>query len=550
MSGLEQTLATLLGLFLVTAALSLALTPLVRAVARRVGAIDIPDHRRVHSVPTPRWGGVAIFASMLIAVLCMGIANVWVRRSLADVPLKLLALGLGGTGLLLVGMSDDRRSVSPIVKLGVEILAAIVFVSIGGRIKSAFGIDLGYLSMLATVIWIVALINAFNMVDGLDGLAGGLAIMISTTLALVAVRGGEIVPALILASMGGGLLGFLRYNFGPATIFLGDSGSLFVGFLIAALSVEISNKGPAATTILVPILALGLPITELTLTTVRRLLRIVHVVGTGEEKVSYVFRIVGRAALFTPDRDHIHHRLLALGLTSRRAVLVLYAAGLVVNAGAFILAAENRSHQSFVIMALLLATIAGVRALDYDELRPLRNGLLLPLFPLELLKRKSLQAAADLSFAIVSLIAAYCIHFSGDHVPYTNAELAMNSLLVGSLQTALLGLTGLYRKHYLVVGVMDSLVLVRSISCLFLGTWALYEIAGAPLIPGLEVLVLDLCVMAMLLVGSRFSFLLMDCAFDGAKSDKPRVVIHRGRSRSTASHALDRRQLQASPDKP
>jgi UDP-GlcNAc:undecaprenyl-phosphate/decaprenyl-phosphate GlcNAc-1-phosphate transferase len=525
MPNLAQNFASLLSVFLFAMVCSLAITPLVRAHALKSGAIDVPDSRRIHLVPTPRWGGIAVYASILLTVLCIAAVSPWLRLSLTSAMPKLVGLGLGATVLLAVGVRDDREGVSPGVKLAAEMSAAILFVLVGGGIKSLFGIHLGYLSVPATIFWVVALINAFNMIDGLDGLASGLAIIMSTTLVLLSVRAGAIVPALILASVAGALGGFLCYNFNPASIFLGDSGSLFIGFLMATLSVAISDKGSAATTILVPILALGLPFTELILTTVRRLLGIVRVVRSREENVSYVFRIVGRAALFTPDKNHIHHRLLARGLTSRRAVLVLYAACLTVNAGAFILATENRTHQSLLIMFFLLALIACIRALGYDELQPLRKGLLLPLLPMQLLKRKSLRAAVDLTFAFLSLLAANWIHISGSGGHVIDGYFTSKFLSIAVVQTILLGVGGLYHRDFPVVDTEDLLVLVRSISFASLGTWALCEIFGPFLIPGLEVMVLDLCILAALLGAFRFSFILMDYSFNGTNKNNPPVVM-------------------------
>src|SRR5271166_3182105 len=254
-------------LFLISAILCLSLTPLVKRLARRFGAIDLPDARRVHSTPTPRWGGLGIYASVLIVVTAAAYLQPTIGRELVVAGLPFMAVVVGATALMVLGLIDDVMSVRPAIKLSVQIISAGLVAIAGGGIKSAFGIELGYLSIPAAILWIVALTNAFNMVDGLDGLASGLAVMMGTTLMLLSVRSGNVASAMMLASLCGALVGFLRYNFNPASIFLGDSGSLPIGFLMAAVSLGASNKAPTTVTLLVPILALGLPMAELALTT-------------------------------------------------------------------------------------------------------------------------------------------------------------------------------------------------------------------------------------------------------------------------------------------
>jgi len=184
---------------------------------------------------------------------------------------------------MIVGLIDDCWALGPWLKLALEITAAVAVVIYDYRIGNILGVRLGWLELPVTVAWLVALTNAFNMIDGLDGLAAGVGAMVTTTLFLLSLYLGNVGAALILALLGGALIGFLPYNFHPARIFLGDSGSLFIGFVLAVTSVATSNKLATLVAILVPILALGLPLAELVVTTLRRLLRVMIVQSPTEE---------------------------------------------------------------------------------------------------------------------------------------------------------------------------------------------------------------------------------------------------------------------------
>ena len=275
--------------FILSLAVCLIITPLVRLLARRLGALDMPDARRIHVVPTPRLGGLAIYLTVLAVLVCAGLyPRLGWSLDIAD-P-RIVAVAIGATALLLVGVFDDAVSLRPAVKLGAEIVTAGLVAFSGWQIKTLLGFDLGSLAPVATVIWIVAFINGFNMVDGLDGLASGLAAMMCATLIVVSLRAHDVSAVLILVCLSGALTGFLGYNFNPATIFLGDSGSLLVGFLVATFSVNESAKGSAAITLLVPILALGLPLIELSLTISRRLMRVIRVVKRAADRDEYAFQ--------------------------------------------------------------------------------------------------------------------------------------------------------------------------------------------------------------------------------------------------------------------
>lgn len=526
-------------LFLISAILCLILTPLGKRLARKFGAIDQPDARRVHSTPTPRWGGLGIYASVLIALTTTAYLQPTIGREFVVAGLPFMAVVVGATALMVLGLIDDVMSVRPAIKLVVQVISAGLVSVAGGGIKSAFGIELGYLAIPAAILWIVALTNAFNMVDGLNGLASGLAVMMSTTLMLLSVRSGNVASAMMLAALCGALVGFLRYNFNPASIFLGDSGSLPIGFLMAALSLEASNKAPTTVTLLVPILALGLPIAELSLTTLRRTLRAINVVRSVEEKKSYDFHLSRSVSLFTADREHIHHRLLGLGLSQVRAVLVLYAICFAVNAGALLVVLQNTSNRNLLVAVSVVGAIAFVRTLNYKEFHPLHNGLLLPLFPVKLLGQRSFQVLLDSGLAAISLLFAIWIHNPGGLQPQAAHLFIRDALMLVVVQVTCLGLGGLYQKSYPFAGAEDLLVLARAVTCSVLGTWVVSYLVDTRGPWGLETVILDLYGLATLVIGSRISFHLMDHAFKMGRKGSRRVMIYGlGNSALAALHEI------------
>src|SRR6202050_3131492 len=332
-------------LFSFGVAFALVLTPISRRLAFLIGAIDQPGRRHVHLVPTPRFGGAAILPALILAIICVAMLDRLVDGALRLESGKLMALAIGALMVTTVGAIDDVRPLRPIIKLMVEVAAASVAVYGGYRITSLSGIHLELLSFPLSVLFIVTAINAVNMVDGLDGLAVGLCLSIFGTLFFLCSSSGQFEAAMIMAALCGTLIGFLPYNFHPARIFLGDSGALLLGFMAGTGAISTSHKMAGAVAIAAPFLALGLPLAELMLTTLRRTLRAVHVVRLDEEVSRYDFLFIGRPALFFADRDHIHHRLLAFGISHRTTVLLLYGVSVAVCAVAFVIASHQDMHQ-------------------------------------------------------------------------------------------------------------------------------------------------------------------------------------------------------------
>ena len=337
-----------LSLALAAFAVVLALTPLVMALARRVGALDRPGPRRVHSDPVPTLGGLAMVAGVL------GVA--WAARILpgpaaALDPRPLLGLTLAAIPIVALGVRDDLTAVSPGVKLAVQACAAIVLTHFGygvPLITNPFGppIHTGALSGPLAVAWALVVMNAINLIDGMDGLASGVVLIASGALWLVAHAHADFYVLFIASLLIGATLGFLRYNFPPARVFMGDTGSQFLGLTLAAVALLENRKGTAAVTLLFPIVAMALPIADSLRAFARRLVR-------------------GRP-VFAADTGHIHHKLLGRGLSPRRALLVLWS--LCAGFAAIAVALERLPRR----YALLLAALA-VAVLLVLELLDLRH---------------------------------------------------------------------------------------------------------------------------------------------------------------------------------
>ncbi len=296
--------------FLMAMPCAAALTPSVRSLARR---FDLFDHaltsRKVHGSPIPRLGGVAIVLAFLAPILGLFVTDSGVGRLFYGDPPRAFGLIAGGLAIALLGVYDDLRGTDARTKFTIQFGVALAMYLLGFRVEqiaNPFGdpIQLGWLGLPFTLLWIVGVVNAMNLIDGLDGLAGGVALIAVGSTFAVALQRGEPLMLLFSAALAGAILGFLFYNFNPASIFMGDTGSMFLGFVLATSAIQTNQKGSTAVAMLIPIVALGLPI--------------------GDTLLSIARRAVRGQPLFHSDRGHIHHRLMALGFSQRQTVLLLY----------------------------------------------------------------------------------------------------------------------------------------------------------------------------------------------------------------------------------
>jgi UDP-GlcNAc:undecaprenyl-phosphate/decaprenyl-phosphate GlcNAc-1-phosphate transferase len=291
------------------AAVSLVATPLVIRLAKARRLYDRPGLRKVHTHPVPRIGGVAIAIALILGCLPALLMKSVTTATGASTG-QLAALILLSLGMCLVGLVDDIRGLRAWTKLAFQLAAAIAACACGIRI-TVTGLDgfvslqLGWwISWPLTVVWIVGVTNAINLIDGLDGLAAGIAAITCLVVGIFAATTDQTVMAVLMLAGFGSLVGFLVFNFNPARVFMGDSGTLFLGFFLATASVMCATKTQTILGLALPAMSLGLPLFDTLFSIVRR--------------------IAGRRSIFSPDRSHIHHRLIAMGIHHRQAVLLLY----------------------------------------------------------------------------------------------------------------------------------------------------------------------------------------------------------------------------------
>lgn len=302
---------------LISLIVTLLLTPLVGRVSTRLGLVDAPGGRKVHTQSVPRLGGLAVcLASTAAMALTLSTTTTAFEQPLQQ---TLQPLIIGGAIIFAVGLIDDIRGLGAGPKLLLELAAAVVIMSSGLLIQRitllGITIPLGWMAWPITAAWIVGMTNAFNLIDGVDGLASGIAVLAGAACGAILIARGHDAEALLLASFVGAAAGFLFFNFAPASIFLGDSGSLVFGFLLASTAITGWQKGATALATGVPLMIFALPIADSALALARRSLAR----PSDGRSIRTTLRHIAQ-----PDREHIHHRLLALGWSVRRTVLVLY----------------------------------------------------------------------------------------------------------------------------------------------------------------------------------------------------------------------------------
>jgi UDP-GlcNAc:undecaprenyl-phosphate/decaprenyl-phosphate GlcNAc-1-phosphate transferase len=343
-----------LGTFFLALLSAFILTRYVRDSAIAHGWVASPvNERHLHSTPLPRLGGVAIYFSFCC---CMVVTRLWAARhplpnSLPFLPTMWTILA-PATLVFLLGVYDDIRGAGPYLKFSVQGIAAAMLYAGGLKIVNipvVFG-DMRlpwFVGLFFTILWVLAITNAFNLIDGLDGLAAGSALFSTLVAFVVALLYGQVLITIMTAALAGAILGFLRFNFNPATIFLGDSGSLFIGFVLSALALAGAQKAPTIVAVAIPVVSFGLPILETSLSIIRRL-------------------ISGRP-VFTADREHIHHKLLQRGMTHRQVVILLYGVSAVFAMLSLFLLWPTGSSLGLVLAVVGIGIWIGVQHLGYLE---------------------------------------------------------------------------------------------------------------------------------------------------------------------------------------
>ncbi len=340
--------------FVIALILALFLTPLNRLFSQKVGAIVMPHDRKIHERPTPTMGGIAMFIAVLLSLLVCKILvatmETGIPRGLREAlsSLELLGILLSSFIILLLGAWDDLRELSPLAKLTGQVVAVLVMISFGVEIRSISFIRGSFIdlsgspaaSIFLTLVWMVAFINFINLIDGLDGLAAGVACISAAAFFIYGTQVGadqSVLQAMVIAAaIGGATLGFLYHNFNPASIFMGDSGAMFLGFILGALSIQGILKRAAVATVFPPLIILAIPIADTGLAILRRM--------RGHQPVHHA------------DKEHIHHRLLYLGHTQKQAVLLIYLWTGLLTAVALTLEFASSKRLVFILLMITLAS--------------------------------------------------------------------------------------------------------------------------------------------------------------------------------------------------
>lgn len=336
--------------FAIALLLSTALTPLVRATALRMGLFDAVSLRKVHTAPIPRLGGVAIVVAFYAPFLGLALYRNGAHELLYADKMRVAGFALGGVLIALLGLYDDIRGANAKVKFAIQGAVALMVYLMGFQVHALFNplggsLDLGWLALPFTLLWIVGVINAMNLIDGLDGLASGVAFFAVAMNFVVALSRGDTMMCVLMAALAGAVLGFLVFNFNPASIFMGDTGSMFLGFILAASSLVTAQKGATAVSMVVPVLALGLPIMDTLLAMLRRFLM--------------------ARPMFSADKEHIHHQLLKMGYTHRRAVLALYAICIFFGLAALGLTYANGPQSALILVGVSVVVVVLMNRLGY-----------------------------------------------------------------------------------------------------------------------------------------------------------------------------------------
>ncbi len=358
---------TYLTLFLISLSASLFVTPVIRRLAQRLGWVDVPEKdgngRRIHGMPIPRLGGVAVFSSVMLALAILPLLDNLVTRELIGEWRGLFAVLISSTLVFLFGVYDDLKGASAKWKFLAQGAAAVLLYCLGGRVEALTVPFFGsfplppVIGLIVTLVWLIGISNAFNLIDGMDGLATGASLFAALVMLGVSLVNGRPLVTVISIALAGALIGFLRYNFNPASIFLGDSGALFIGFLLAALSLTGAQKASTVVAVAIPLMAFALP-----------------VIDTG---FAIVRRFIGGKPLFEGDREHIHHKLLERGWSQRRVAFVLYGACAFFGLLALLFTSDSGGGKltGLVLVITGAAVILTAGRLRYHEADEVRAGL-------------------------------------------------------------------------------------------------------------------------------------------------------------------------------
>ena len=508
--------------------LAFGLTPLVSRLAVLAGAIDMPGHRKVHSRPIPRLGGLAVVTA---------IAAVWAVTGIlaaTGLPTELsIGLGFGLLPILVISVIDDIRPIAASRKLAAHICGAAIAVGCGVSLAPDVHlfdvpIHIGAIAAPLSVLWLVAVTNAFNIIDGLDGLSAGLALISALSMAAVFSVVGQPVMAGATLVLAGALAGFLPYNVHPARLFLGDSGATAIGFCLAAFALKGGSTLSTGFAAVVPVFILGLPIADTVIAMARRTIR----------------RMESRAGgVFVPDNNHIHHRLLALGIDHPKAVLILYGAGLVFAGVAFVSMFLKARHAALFILGVFAAGFIGLHRLGYDEFAFIRRGTMLRVYDRPVFRKSMFVVFIDLAMTFLAAYVAVGLKLDA-WAPQDTRMLVMDLGVTFAPITALVfWRTGMYRGSWRVAGVTDLARAVRATMLVTLTGGVVHYLVSTVELP-LSVFIIYGLISLLLVTASRASYVLLRYSHRRASNQGTPVLVYGAGRRGVAAI----RELLDNPD--
>lgn len=471
--------------------LAYALTPLVTRLAIRIGAVDHPDPRKVHSRPTPRLGGLSIIVAVGVVLFMAPLVG---GEAWAIAPVLARGLVLGLFPIVAVSLVDDIRPVPARFKLLCHLTGAGLAVAAGVCLPEqvhvlGYQLEIGFLAVPISVLWLAGITNAFNIIDGLDGLAAGLAFISAVAVSAVFITGGQLSAAILPLALAGAIGGFLPYNLYPARIFLGDTGSTAVGFALGVVALKGGTTMSAGFAAATPLLIMGLPIADTAVAIARRLIH------WGEHRVGGVFQ---------PDRNHVHHRLLALGLNHQTAVWVLYGLGCVTALVAYASLFMSNRESALLLLALVIAGAIGLKRLGYDEFALVRRGTFLRFYEAPVLRWSMFIVFVDIGFVCLSAYLAVALK-TDDWLLHSERALAFRTaVFMVPLSIGVFWKAGIYEGSWRLATINDYVrasLACASVVCLalVLCSWQFQNLPAS-------LLVVYGLVNAVFLVGSRASY--------------------------------------------
>jgi UDP-GlcNAc:undecaprenyl-phosphate GlcNAc-1-phosphate transferase len=504
--------------------------------------MDIPDKRKVHSTSTPRLGGLAVFSSFAVSLTLLFFLfpdlSPTIISDVEDAFVNTIQAVLVVVAFLMVfavGMRDDIKTLEPGPKFAVQFAAATLIYFAGFSITFVTNpagpgvLNLQILSYPVTVLWIVGITNAFNLIDGLDGLASGVAAIALITIVSISLVHQQLGIAMIALILAGSIVGFLWFNFRPATIFLGDSGSLFIGFFLALLSIQSFTKASTTFAALIPIFALGLPILDTTLSMLRRLFSW-FLPEREQASRDVTFRKVARS-IFSPDKSHIHHQLINRGLSHKNTVLVLYMVSALFCMGAFMVSVTEQVDQTMLIILFsLVAVKVGINRLSYEEINLLQNGIFFTLYNYFIINKRYFRKVLDALFVVVAYLGSYYLIYPDDFVALATKQPLQATLVVLTVlgvQAGTFRLAGLYRKTIRRLGIADVVKILQLVTLAVFLTAIVQRIFFSGLLnTTLLLFVIDFYLLITCVLGLRISFHALRHLFYKSRRNQQRILVY------------------------